>query len=143
MSDRIEKLLQRAAALDSEDGASRRREDLVQRVADAGHPREYADQLYDVANEEGVDPAAALELVLCGVGVRELGGPQQDQWKETQVEAPPPWLTDEPPPADEAARERRVRASFRRLRSAMERSSSAAEAVRQFVREPDVGDVDY
>jgi len=143
MNERIEQLLQRAAALDRDDGVSRRREELTQRLTDAGHSREYADQLYDVATEEGVDPAAAFELVLCGVGVQDLGGPTPDQWKETQVEAPPAWVTDAAPPADEAARERQLRTSFRRLRSALESAGSAQAAVRAFVKEPDVGPVDF
>lgn len=144
MSDRIERLLQRAAALDQEGGISRRREELIQRVTDAGHPREYADQLYDVASEEGVDPAAALELVLCGVGVRDLGGPTPDQsWDEAQVEAPPTWLNDTAPTPDEAARERQTRASFRRLRSMLERAPSTEAAIREFVKQPDVGEIEY
>lgn len=143
MSERIEKLLQRACRLDTSDGISRRREELILRASEAGLQREYADQLYDVAEEEGVDPAAAFELVLCGVGVQELTEPVHDQWEETQVEAPPHWLVDAAPPPDEAARERRVRATFRRLRSIMERVPTASEALHEFVRDSDVGEVDY
>jgi hypothetical protein len=142
MSDRTEKLLQRAAELDHEGGVVRRREELLRRATEAGYEVAYADQLYDVAVEEHVDPAAALELVICGVGVREFDQPPTDEWEETQVEAPPAWL-EGLPPAEEAARERQLRASFRRLRSKLENTTSVREAVSQLVSEPDVGDVDY
>jgi len=99
--------------------------------------------LYDVAEEEGVDPAVAFEIVLCGVGVRELTEPPEDQWEEAQIEAPPPWVNDEPPTPDAAARERHARVSFRRLRSIMENVPTAEAALRAFVSEPDVGDVDF
>jgi hypothetical protein len=143
MTERIEILLERAARLDEAAPSSRRREDLVARAVEAGHSREYADQIYDVAEEESLDPAVAFEVVLCGVGVRELAAPTADAWNETQVEAPPAWLADPLPPPDEAARERRIRSSFRRLRAIMGGTPSPQEALRAFVLAPDVGDVDY
>lgn len=143
MSERTECLLDRAARFEGEPATSRRREELVERAIAAGHPREYADLLYDVAEEEGVDPAVAFEIVLCGVGVRELIQPVEDQWEEAQIEAPPPWISDDPPTADAAARERHARISFRRLRSIMENQPTAEDALRAFVSEPDVGDVDF
>lgn len=144
MNERIQTLLERVAQLEHAPPTSRRREDLIARAVDAGHLHEYANQMYDVAAEEGVDPAIAFEIVLSGVGVRELAPPNNDSWEETQVEAPPVWLTDNhPPPPDDAARERRIRASFRRLRSLTESSATPQEALRTFVSEPDVGEVDY
>lgn len=143
MSERIECLLDRATRFEHQPETARRREELVERAVAAGHPREYADQLYDVAEEEGVDPAVAFELVLCGVGVRELAAPPEDQWEEAQIEAPPPWINPDPPTPDDAARERHARVSFRRLRGILDETGSAKQALLRFAREPDVGDVDF
>jgi hypothetical protein len=143
MTDRTKELLARLVNIPSDaNGESRRREDLIQRVLDAGHPHEYADQIYDVALEENCDPALAIEVVLAGVGVRDLMPAELDSWEETQVEAPPQWI-QAPPPADEADRERHMRLTFRRLRSLTEEHGSSQEALKAFVREPDVGDVEY
>jgi hypothetical protein len=142
MNRRIEILLARATRLD-EGAVSRRRDDLVQRAVDAGLSREYADQMYDVATEEDLDPAVAFEVVLSGVGVRELAGPASEAWEETQVEAPPSWIADlEQLPVD-VARERRTRNSFRRLRQIMEHTTSPRAAIFEFVDQADVGPVDY
>ena len=59
MQKRLEMLIQRAEQIASED-APRRRAELVERTVTAGHSREYADQIYDLAEEEGVDPAFAF-----------------------------------------------------------------------------------
>lgn len=120
----------------------RRREQLVGRAMAAGHSREYADRIYDVAMEEHLDPALAFEIVLDGKGVRDLAPEPPDNWEEAQVEAPPEWI-NEPPPAEEAERERHLRLSFRRLRSLVERSDSPDAALSAFLAEPDVGEVDY
>ena len=109
----------------------------------AGTSLEAADEIYDVAEEEGLDPAIAFELVLGGVGVRDLAPPALDNWAETQVEAPADWIDPEPPPPQEAARERHLRTTFRRVRSLIETTPSVDEAIRTFVHEPDVGPVDY
>jgi hypothetical protein len=143
MSERADALLARAAEIDQAPPESRRREHLVERATAVGHTREYADLIYDVASEEGVTPAVAFEVVLSGVGVRELTGSPSDSWQETQVEAPPAWVSDPTPGPDAAARERRIRASLRRLRQMTEQTASTEEALRAFVREVDVGDVDY
>src|SRR5512143_505690 len=96
MDHRIELLLERAAELD-DSPTSRRREELVERARAAGHSRQVADEVFDLAEQEGVDPAAGFELVLCGVGVRELAPPVPDDWQETQVEAAPPWVGEDAP----------------------------------------------
>ncbi|MGQ0813321.1 MAG: hypothetical protein ACT4O1_02525 [Gemmatimonadota bacterium] len=119
-----------------------RREELVARALAAGHSREYADRIYDVATEERVDPAVAFELVLSGVGVRQLGPAAPDNWKQAQVEAQPAWI-ERPPAAGDAVRERRLRLTFRRLRHLVEQENSLELALRAFMREPDVGDVEY
>lgn len=140
MTQRTDTLLTRSTDISADD--SRRREDLTARAVEAGHLREYADLIYDVAEEEQLDPAVAFEVVLAGVGVRDLGDLPPDSRDETQVEAPPAWI-EEPPPAEQAARERHMRITFRRLRRLLEEAPSPADALRTFVREPDVGDVEY
>lgn len=143
MTERTESLLSRAGNIPGEaHGESRRREDLIEEVLAAGHSREYADRIYDVALEEHCDPVLAVEVVLAGVGVRDLMPPPPDNWEKTQVEAPPPWI-EEPPSEAEADRERHLRLTFRRLRSLLEQCSSPRAALEAFVREPDVGDVEY
>jgi hypothetical protein len=142
MERSIEALLARAPNLADESEVSRRREDLVERATAAGFTREIADHMYDVAEEEGVDPAVAFELVLCNVGVRELEPPQTHSWEETQVEAAPSWVSHLLTPED-AARERRVRNSFRRLRHVMDNAVSTEAGLRAFVSEPDVGVINY
>lgn len=143
MTERIEMLLERVEMLPGEaHGESRRREDLIEQVVGAGHSREYADQIYDVAVEESCDPVLAVEVVLAGVGVRDLLPPSPADPEETQVEAAPAWIEVAPSP-EEAERERHMRLTFRRLRSLTEERESLQDVVREFVRQPDVGDVEY
>lgn len=137
MQKRLEYLIERAEQIEG-----RRREELVALAMDAGHTREYADRIYDVAEEEGVEPAFAFELVLNGIGVRELSGPQDDEWLETQVEAPPAWVA-QPDREPDAARERHMRSTFRRLRRMFELHGSPRAALEAFAREPDVAEVRY
>ena len=143
MSQRADALLARTAEIGRAGPESRRREHLVDRALDAGHAREYADLVFDLASEEGVDPALAFEVVLSGVGVRDLAGPPSNTPAETQGEPTPVWVSQPPPDQDAAGRERRTRASLRRLRQMVERTASTEEAVNAFVRADDVGDVDY
>ena len=126
-----------------ERGESRRREHLVDKALNAGLSQEFADQIYDVAEEEKIDPAIAFEVVLSGKGVRELAPPTDDAELETQVEAPPVWLEPDAPAPDDAARERHLRRTFRRLRSLIEAESSTDDALRTFDAQPDVGPINY
>ena len=137
MTERTEDLLDRLS-----NTQPARREELTARAVEAGHSREYADLIYDVALEEHVDPAVALELVLAGVGVRELGGTAPEHWEETQVEAPPQWI-GQPPSQEQALREKHMRLTFRRLRSMVEEHGALGPALHAFMRAPDVGDVEY
>lgn len=120
--------------------AVRRRSDLLEDAAQDGIPAPLAEQLYDVAREEGLDPALALELVRCGLGVcpPEEGlssAPEQP----TSDKYAPGWLLQPPTGTDELLRERMLRLSFRRLRSLLEVHPEPAEAMRAFAAEPDVG----
>ena len=142
MKNRLSQLVERAEQIASED-APRRRVELVGRAVEAGHSIEYADQIYDIAEEEGVDPAFAFELVLNGIGVRELSPPNDDQWLETQVEAPPVWVeTPESAPGADA-RERHLRNTFRRLRSKFDQHGTPKAALEAFANEPDVAEIEY
>ena len=142
MQKRLQHLIQRAEQIAAEE-TPRRRIELVERTVAAGHSPEYADQIYDLAEEEGVDPAFAFELVLLGIGVRELTPPTDDGWLESQVEAPPEWVAADAPSPDAAARERHMRATFRRLRSMFEQQPTATAALEAFAAEPDVDEVTY
>lgn len=136
----IECLLERAPVADQRAAHHRRRIELVEdAVRSAGVERELAEEVYDIAREEGVEPAFAFELVRCGVAVC---GPEEMPEAEAISTGRPPWL--EPPvPGEEAARERRLRNSFRRLRGLLERHGSPEEALVEFAREPDVEECDY
>jgi hypothetical protein len=142
MQKRLQYLIDRADQLAGED-APRRRAELVANALAAGHSREYADQIYDLAEEEGVDPTFAFELVLNGIGVRELTPPAADEWAETQVDAPPEWVAEPDPAPDSAARERHMRTTFRRLRRMFELHATPRAALTAFAQEPDVAEVTY
>jgi hypothetical protein len=137
----MKELILRADEIAS-DSAPRRRIDLVERATAAGHSIEFADLIYDIAEEEHLDPALAFELVLHGVGVRELSPPTQDAWMEAQVEAPPNWVAQADAPAV-AAPERHLRMTFRRLRSLLDQHDSVAAALEAFVNQPDVAEMKY
>ena len=126
-----------------ERGESRRREHLIEKALQAGISPEFADEIYDVAEEEKIDPAIAFEIVLSGRGVRELAEPVTETWEEVQVEAPPAWITPEAPQPTDAARERRLRLTFRRVRSLLESESSTDAALHKFEQQPDVGPINY
>jgi hypothetical protein len=122
---------------------SRRRIEVMNEAAEAGMPGDLADLLYEVALEEGVDPALAYDLVRSGLGVCPpaeglLNAPEHP----TTDKYRPEWLT-EPIPPDILLRERMLRLSFRRLRRLLESHDSPDEAFRAFAREPDVGQMGY
>lgn len=121
---------------------SRRSSILEEAVAD-GMPSELAELLYDIAWEEGLDPAIGYELVRTGLGV----APPPDG-TSTSGEAPaidkylPPWMFPATPP-DQVLRERMLRVSFRRLRSFLEQEEDVEKAFRNFANEQDVGHYGY
>lgn len=122
---------------------SRRRVDIVQEAQAAGMPAELAEMLYDVARDEGLDPAFAYELVRSGLGVappRE--GIDNAPEQPTTDKYVPEWLLPAQPP-DEVLRERMLRLSFRRLRALLEAHPAPEDALRAFAREPDVGQYGY
>lgn len=131
-------LLERLPELESMAAHQRRRIEMVGRAVDEGWmERELAEETYDIAREEGLEPAFAFELVRCGVAVCEP--PDSDLAESTAVKGHPEWL--EPPiPTAEAERERRLRLSFRRLHRFLEEKPTPEEALVAFAAEPDVGE---
>lgn len=138
-------LLERARELEALAGHQRRRAELVDRaVRESGLAWTEAEGVYDLAREEGLDPALAFELLHCRVLVV---GPTDvratDARAHTELEATPPeWVETQPPPEEEARRERRLRGSFRRLRRLIEERGTPEEALVAFAEEPDVGVID-
>lgn len=134
-------LLQRVDELETMAGHQRRRIELVERAVDeAGLERELAEEAYDIAREEGLEPAFGLELVRCGIAVVEP--PDTELETTAAVKGHPEWLEPPVPPA-EATRERRLRMSFRRLRSLLEESDTPEEALVAFATEPDVAECEF
>jgi len=127
----------------SEAQRHRRRHELVAAAVADGVPWALAEWAYDIAREEGLDPALALELVRTGLGV---GPPSAGL--STGAAAPasdkyvPLWLWPAPEP-DALLRERMLRLSFRRLRRLVEQHGDAAAALEAFAAEPDVGFFGY
>jgi hypothetical protein len=144
--DRAELL---AAGAEKNAAATRRRAELVDwAVEEAGIARAHAMTIYDTAEEEGLVPAFAFELVLSRVAV--CRGPRLDAPvppADTSVEGAPEWITPaevvEPRATESLVREWRMRTSFRRLRGHLERCGSPEEAIDAFCAEPDVGECGY
>lgn len=140
--DGVECLLTRAAQMAAgAEEPGRRRVELLDRMVEAGVDAELAGTAYDIAVEEGVDPAFALEVVRCGLAVCEPAG--EEAADAPAVESYPQEWLEASPPADEARRERRLRSTFRRLRRLLSERQTPEEALVAFVDEPDVGDCGY
>jgi hypothetical protein len=126
----------------SRDALDSRRSSILEEAEDEGMPPELAELLYDIAWEEGLDPAVGYELVRTGLGV----APPADLSNTAEAPASdkylPAWMFPATPP-DQLLRERMLRVSFRRLRSLLEQFEDAEEAFRQFANEPDVGHFGY
>lgn len=135
-------LIQHVHRLEEAGGGTRRRSDLVERaVAEWGLSREGAEVAYDLARDEGLDPALAFELLHCGVLVHGPDHAEPTMMRQDTVleEMPPEWIAGPPPAEAEARRERTLRASFRRLRTLFEERGTPEEALVAFTEEPDVG----
>lgn len=120
-----------------------RRSSILEEADRDGMPSDLAELLYDIAGEEGLDPAIAYELVRTGLGV----APPVDG-VSTVADAPsvdkylPTWMFPATPP-DQLLRERMLRVSFRRLRSFLEAEEDIERALLDFANEPDVGHFGY
>jgi len=134
-------LLERAEEIEELAGRQRRRIELVERaVEEGGVERGLAEEAYDIAREEGLEPAFGLEIVRCGLGVCEP--PESELEATSAVKGHPEWLVP-PVAAKDADRERRLRLSFRRLRHLLEERPSPEEALRAFAAEPDVMECEF
>lgn len=123
--------------------AERRRSEIMDDAEADGMPPELAGLLYDIAQDEGLDPGLAFELVRTGLGVAP-----PPEGVSTAGDAPavdkylPPWMFP-PEPTDHMLRERMLRVSFRRLRGILREEREPDAALRRFAREPDVGHYGY
>jgi hypothetical protein len=120
--------------------AERRHEPLMEWAEqELAIDREYAEQVYALAEEEELEPVYGFLLVRCGLGVIALEPPAQDADEAASQQAPPEWLGEETVELADVELERRLRASFRRFRSHLESAAAPVAAARAFVQEPDVG----
>lgn len=132
-ADLLDGLLETVEALGGAD--EQRREPLLERAEDRGLDRSVAEQVYDISREENLLPAYGLALVLHQISVVPFDS------SSTQVDTSEPnepeWV-DAPPGPRQAERERRLRQTFRRLRSHLDGVGDPASAVHGFAREPDL-----
>jgi len=121
-----------------------RRDELLGEACAQGMSMALAEQMYDIAREEGLDPALGYELLRCGLGVcPPEDGVSSAPAQPSSDKYAPGWLLQPASDPDEVLRERMLRLSFRRLRSLLEEQDDPAEAMRAFAREPDVGVYGY
>ena len=136
-------LRDRALALADLPDRERRHSELMEtHEARAVASRPVLEMAYELALEEGIDPALALELVSCRVAVLELEEPTGASTEDSQSLVAPAWVTPAGAPANMAI-ERRMRASFRRVRASIEKHGEVTQAIDAFTAEPDVGTFDY
>lgn len=138
LEGRLSRLIEAADELGG--GREQRREQLVERAERRGLDRATAEQAYDLAKEVELEPAFGMALVLEGVSVRPLDSAGADVRASEPSE--PEWV-DTPPDPTMAARERRLRQTFRRLRSFLEQESGPRAGMSAFAREPDLEPYDY
>jgi hypothetical protein len=135
-------LIRRAKAIEAA-GVHRRHEELLEiAVTEDGIPRPLAEQVHELAHEEGLAPAYALALVATGIGVEDLVPPESGD-NESLQQSLPGWVEATDMSQASIVRERHLRASFRRLRAHLDRAGSAEAGVRAFLEEPDVGPITY
>lgn len=140
--DRADAFRREIQAADGAADAARRRVEVVeQATADGRLSREFAEEVYDLAGEESVDPSYALALVRSGFVVRELAEPEPNG--ETMQQDAPAWIAPDVEAGEAAVRERRLRAGVRRLRAKLEQCGSPVDAVDAFLAEPDVAPGEY
>jgi hypothetical protein len=136
--DRITRLLGSAEAPCARE--KQRRGSLVARAEAHGVSRPLAERVYDLAQEEHLPPAYGIAVVAAGISVRPLEGDRVDVAEANSGE--PDWV-DTPPPPDDARVERRLRQTFRRMRSHLAEDRTPAEALSGFGGEADLEAFDY
>lgn len=76
---RLDCLLERLESTEDDSAHRRRRAEMVGRaVTEERLPHWLAEEIYDIAREEGLEPAFAFELVRCGVAVCGPEGEPRD-----------------------------------------------------------------
>jgi hypothetical protein len=135
---RLARLVETADAMCGDE--EMRREPLVERAEARGLNRAAAERAYDLAMEERLPPAFGIAVTAAGVSVQPLESPRPEVG--TTASGEPAWV-DTPPPAREADVERRLRQTFRRVRSHLEESPRPRDAFAAFAREPDLERFDY
>jgi hypothetical protein len=127
----------------SPDELDSRRAAILEESEIEGIPLDLAELAYDIAWDEGLDPAVGYELVRTGLGVAPPDGGIETSSDQPEVDRYlPTWMFPASPP-DTLLRERMLRFSFRRLRSFLEEEGDPDEAFRRFANEPDVGHFGY
>jgi hypothetical protein len=120
-----------------------RRDEILEDARRVGMPEALAELLYEVAQDEGLDPGLAFDLVRSGLGIAPPEGGVSNAADEPMVDKYlPEWFFPALPP-DDLLRERMLRTSMRRLRSLLERYTEVEDAFRAFAEEPDVGYYGY
>jgi hypothetical protein len=112
-----------------------RRDALVARAEARGMARYDAEQAYDIAREESLQPAWGLAVVLEGISVQPLGSSRPDV--DAAEPSEPEWV-DAPPNPRQAERERRLRQTFRRLRSRFAEEADIRAAIDALCADPDL-----
>lgn len=138
LSHRIRRLLETTAELGGEDEL--RRDALVERAEACGLGRKAAEQAYDIATEESLKPAWGIAVVIEGVSVEPFSGSTPDVNASERAE--PEWV-DAPPLPEQAERERRLRLTFRRLRSRFEEAAGPESVLDALCQDPDLEAYDY
>jgi len=123
--------------------SSVRHADLISAAEERTHiPVSVLERAYDIAQEAGLDPGLALELVGCGVAFVELEQPASVAG-QAHSSNPPEWVAPPAEAASELVLERRLRLTFRRLRTVLEQVDNLPKALEQFAQEADVQPYDY
>lgn len=139
----VDVLLQGAHAGLEERELQRRRSQIMEEAEQAGMSHDLAELLYDIALEEGIDPAIGFDLVRSGLGVTPPPEGVSNAPDDPMVDKYLPSWMFPAEPTDQVLRERMLRTSFRRLRAMLEEEAEVEDAFARFAQEPDVGHFGY
>jgi hypothetical protein len=126
-----------------ERATDRRRSEILEEAEESGMSLDLAELLYDVALEEGIDPAIGFDLVRTGLGVAPPADGVSNAPSDPMVDKYLPAWMFPAQPTDQILRERMLRISFRRLRAMLEEEEHVEDAFSRFAKEPDVGHFGY
>ncbi len=121
-------------------GDEHRREPLVERGEAHGLDRATAEQAYDIAVEEKLPPAYGIAVTAAGISVQSMETPPPDV---RAAEAGEPDWVDRPPATGDADAERRMRQTFRRVRSVLAAAPTPRDAFEALAGESDLEIFDY